>query len=76
MCAVMILCQEIPCLVLLNWWRNNETDINKCKYSGYDTVFDMYITFLMSAGGFVKNVMIFTADYLQSWWMLKARVRQ
>ena len=41
-------------------------DIDKYKYSGYGTGFDMKGTFRFSAIGFGRNVIIFGADMISS----------
>ena len=41
-------------------------DIDKCKYSGYGTRFDMKETFSFPNGGFGKNVIIFKVDMSSS----------
>ena len=38
------------------------SDINKCKYSGYGIGFDGHGTFLYPSGGYGQNVIIFGVD--------------
>ena len=43
-----------------------DADIDKYKYSGYSTGFDIKGTFSFSASGFGKNIIIFGADMSSS----------